>query len=576
MRDSICRNGRRLRRAACIGAGVFCVPLLFGNQADLLLPEEFSSPVPLKLHPDSERRAEATARFLQALFEEETQGPDRALDTKCKVLQLDPGFGELALDVAHQYLRRGETSEAISVLKDVVKASPSCSEAMVSLAGIYLRQLQKPELAEKYALQALAVAPMESAPYQILFEIYKAGGKSQKIDDLFARAAKKNPPSAVFWLDLADLCLRNATSGGKDTDRVVDMLGRAQEFAGDKPEELARVGDGFVLCNRLDRAVALYQLALALRPGMPGVRDKLAACLIQTGHPTEAAALLEEMLKDNSLDYRVYDQLADLYFQAHEPTKALAHLKQALLVAPPDPRRYSALVNLCLGLGDPETAISYAGEAEKLFPTMVEFSFFKALALSAARRHEEALKTFERILVEAGNSSPSILNGDFYFNYGISAEQAGHFTKAAEALRKSIELDPQNAARACNYLGYMWADRNENLVEAESLIQRAVSIEPDNGAYLDSLGWVYFRLGHYDKALAELLRAAELLKEDDPVVFEHIGDAYEKLGKTAEAVLYWQKAVRLDPDNKGLISKLDAISARIVQKPAPAREVPEH
>jgi tetratricopeptide (TPR) repeat protein len=218
-------------------------------------------------------------------------------------------------------------------------------------------------------------------------------------------------------------------------------------------------------------------------------------------------------------------------------------------------------------LGDSSSAISFSEEAEKHFPNLLELTFLKALALSQARRHDEALKVFEQILVEAPNADPAILNGDFYFSYGVSAEQAGRFSKAAEALKKSMDVDPEKAPRACNYLGYMWADRGENLDEAEAMIQRALQADPDNGAYLDSLGWVYFQKGSYDRALVELLRAAELLKEDDAVVFEHIGDTCDKLGKTAESVLYWQKALRLDPRNSAIASKLDAHSSKVAKKP---------
>ncbi|MFZ4774948.1 MAG: tetratricopeptide repeat protein [Terrimicrobiaceae bacterium] len=553
--------------SAILALLLFLPGMLPAQEADLLMPEEYWSPETLRLRPEFERHAEVNARFLQALFEEETDGPDRALETKRKVLALDPGFTDLAMEVAHQYLRVGETSEAISVLKDAAKASPKRSEPLVTLAGVYLRQLQKPDLAEKFGQQALAADPDQSAPYQILFEIYKAGGQTQKIESLFLRAAKRNPPSADFWLDLVELRLRDLKRGDLDVSKILEMLERAQEYAGDRAEKLVRVGDYFVLCNHVERAIPLYQLALTLRPAMETLRDKLVVCLLQAGETAEAVKWLEEMVKDNPLDIRAYDQLADLSLRANEPAKALANLKQALLIAPPDPRRYSDLIQLCLRSQDAESALTLAEEAEKKFPKLMELTFFKALALSEAKRHEEALKTFERILVEAGNSQPSILNGEFYFSYGVSADHAGRFAKAAEALKKAIEVDPQNSARACNYLGYMWTDRNENLAEAEALIRRAVELEPDNGAYRDSLGWVNFRKGFYSDALTELVRAVELLKEDDAVVFDHMGDVCEKLGKAAEAAGYWQKAHQLDPGNAAIAAKVEASSSRVAQQP---------
>jgi tetratricopeptide (TPR) repeat protein len=194
-------------------------------------------------------------------------------------------------------------------------------------------------------------------------------------------------------------------------------------------------------------------------------------------------------------------------------------------------------------------------------------TYYHGVALSQIKRHEEAMRAFERALVEAGNSQPDLLNADFYFDYGTAAEQAGQYVKATELFRKSIELDPSNAARSYNYLGYMWIERSENLEEAGQFIHRALEMEPSNGAYVDSLGWLYFRLGKYDEALTELLRAAELLPEPDSVVYEHIGDTYDKLGKKSEAFLYWQKALQLNPQNKDLAAKLDRASDKLAKQP---------
>ena len=551
----------------CLLSGLICA-----QEADLLLPEEFYAPEPLRLSAAHERRAEGTSRFLEALFDEETRGPDHALQSKRKVLELDPGFTDLSMEVARQYMRIGETSEAIYVLKDAAKASPKKSEPLVALSGIYLRQLQKPDLAEKFANQALAAAPDESTPYQMLFEIYKATSQNQKVEGLFAKAAKRNSQSPDFWLDLAELRVRDFDRSSKDPSKIVELLVNAQNCAGDRAEILVRIGNAFVLCNLPERAIPLYQLALTLRPDMEGLREKLAVFLVQAGETIDAIKLIELLVKENPLDFRSYDQLSELYIRNNEFSKALASLKQALLVAPADPRRYTNLIQLSLRSGDADSAVLYAEEAAKAFPKLLEFNFFKALALGESGRHEEAVKVFEVVQVEAGISRPEILNGDFYFSYGVSAEQAGRYVKAAEALRKSIELDPAKAPRAWNYLGYMWADRGENLDEAEALIRRAVDSEPDNGAYLDSLGWVYFKKGLHAQAYKELIRVIEILKADDSVVFDHLGDACEKLGKTAEAVTYWQKALQLDAGNASIAAKIDARASRVAQKPEASKK----
>ena len=131
-------------------AGVLMVlvaPAGHALEADLIRPEVLPASKESVLSAESERRADSMARYLQAIFEEETNGPDRALVTKKEVLELDPGFTDLAMEVAHQYLRRGDVPEAISVLKDAAKSVPRRVEPPVALAGIYLRQLEKPDLA---------------------------------------------------------------------------------------------------------------------------------------------------------------------------------------------------------------------------------------------------------------------------------------------------------------------------------------------------------------------------------------------------------------------------------------------
>ena len=230
------------------------------------------------------------------------------------------------------------------------------------------------------------------------------------------------------------------------------------------------------------------------------------------------------------------------------------------------PRNFQ-VIDLLFKQKDYEGAADALAEARKRFPKAGLLTYYHAVALSQIKNHDEAMRAFERALVEAGNSQPDMLNADFYFDYGAAAEQAGQYVKASELFRKSIELDPDNAARSYNYLGYMWVERSENLEEAGQLIRRALEMDPQNGAYVDSLGWLYFKQGKFEEALTELLRAAELLAEPDPVVFEHIGDTFDKLGRNAEAVLYWQKALQLNPENKVLATKLDKSTENVAKQP---------
>ena len=106
-------------------------------------------------------------------------------------------------------------------------------------------------------------------------------------------------------------------------------------------------------------------------------------------------------------------------------------------------------------------------------------------------------------------------------------------------MKKAIEINPKNAP-ALNYLGYTWAEMGVQLDEAEDLIARALKIAPNDGFYIDSLGWVYYQKGDY-------VRAVELTV-DDPTIIEHLGDAYEKTGRLDRAVLRYRESLKLSKE----------------------------
>ena len=124
-------------------------------------------------------------------------------------------------------------------------------------------------------------------------------------------------------------------------------------------------------------------------------------------------------------------------------------------------------------------------------------------------------------------------------------EKQQKFDDAVREFRSVIALDPKHA-EAYNYVGYMFVERGQNLDEAIDLINKALALEPENGYFLDSLGWAFYQQGKFPDALRELKRAVDKAKED-PVIFEHLGDAYLKNGFDEDAATAWEKALQLDP-----------------------------
>ncbi len=539
-------------------------------EADLLAqtPQEPLSPA--QLDPAAERRADAMAWYAQALFEEETSGPDKAIESFRKSLALDPSNEDLALRLSQDFLRRGETTEAITTLKDSLKARPKSADLAVALSLIYLRHLHKPDLALRYATQAAGMAPPRIGPWEMLVEIHLSQKQLSKALAALDQAARSKTDDPTFWLGLAELAgriPRDATTGDRLQARFQESMKKAVALAAGDADLLARAGDLHAVAHDVASAVACYRQAAAIKASLPRLRERLALGLAEIGRTSEAISVFEEIIQLDPLNLQAYDGLSQLHLKEGNLSKAAACARQALLLEPQAPDRHLFVADLLFRLKDYAQAAATLAEARKLFPMSPQLTQFHAVALSQCKKHDEAMRTFALAEKQALDWDPTLLGADFYFDYGAAAEQAGLVDDAERLFQKSIAQDPSGAARSYNYLGYMWVDRNMRLEDAEQMIRRAVEMDPNNGAYQDSLGWLLFKQGKTQDALDTLLRASERLAEPDPVVFDHIGDACEKLGRVSEAILYWKKALALDPENSVIAKKLDARTDAVVQQP---------
>ena len=149
-----------------------------------------------------------------------------------------------------------------------------------------------------------------------------------------------------------------------------------------------------------------------------------------------------------------------------------------------------------------------------------------------------------------------------WFLRGSTFEREKRYADAEEQFKKVLASDPEHAS-ALNYLGYMLADQNLKLDEALGYIKKAVDLDPANGAYLDSLGWAYFRLGKYELAEENLLKASQKINTD-PTVHDHLGDLYQKTGRLKMAVTNWERA--LTEWNRTIAAEVDPADVARVQK----------
>jgi tetratricopeptide (TPR) repeat protein len=175
--------------------------------------------------------------------------------------------------------------------------------------------------------------------------------------------------------------------------------------------------------------------------------------------------------------------------------------------------------------------------------------------LRAHKRYGEAVSYYTRAINLL--QKPAKFHWKYFYSRGVCYERLKDWPKAEKDLLQARKLDPDQAL-VLNYLGYSWVDQGLHLNKAMRFIRRAVELKPDDGYFVDSLGWAYYRLRNYKKATEELERAVEL-KPDDPVINDHLGDAYWRVGRQLEAQFQWAQALTLDPEKKDVIKIRDKI-----------------
>ncbi|MEY2482360.1 MAG: hypothetical protein QOK24_888 [Verrucomicrobiota bacterium] len=541
----------------------------------------------LALDSANARKADALSDFVEGTRLEENAEMENALAAYQRVLNVDPGQAELALRVAALLSRQEDFPRAIDVLKDAIKAKPKEPAPYLQLSFIYAKYLKKTDQALKYANQAVALDPLNFEAYQRLYEIELVAGAPEKAVMALDRAARVKSEDPSFWIRLGKLYASiifksEIEPKPEDIKRVNGFFEKAVEHAGEDSAVLKEVADYYAASQQIAEAIPLYLKVVELQPDDANAREKLATGFVLTNQRGKAIEMLQEIIKLHPERYQPYDLLAELldesaraFERANQPeqaksefAKAAANYEQSLLINPARANTYLRLAELLIvPLKESERAVKILTEARRRFPSAPEFTYFLAIAQREAKHPQQAVVTFEEALNEAQGENEEVLNARFYFDYGAAADQAGLYDKAADLFKKSISLDPTNAAEAYNYVGFMWAEHSMHLDEAEEMIGRALQLDPNNGAYLDSLGWVHYRKARYEEALSELLRAAQSLTRHDPVVFEHIGDTCSKLNRIPQALDYWQKAIALAPENKLLADKIEKTKTTISKGP---------
>jgi tetratricopeptide (TPR) repeat protein len=522
-----------------------------------------------------------------------------AIDQYEQLVKLDPNSVEDHLLLGRLYRLNNELLKSEAEFKTAVKIAPDSEEAVSTLAYLY-----NEEGDSAHALQVLNAIP-ESARTA---KIYSALGYTYEQQKQYKQAIDAYRHSTELDHDNLDSVrglAQNLMNDGQ-TEAALEQYKIIADADPSDPQTYMRIAEIDRRNGKFDQAMDALKKASSVLPDSLEVQYNIAIIDEAQGKYDDAITILNQLLqKTEHADgqYSVPDKnnravflerLGTVYREANKPQLAVETFHKMLDLGDENAiRGYQQIIETYRDNRQWQQATDVAAEAAKKFPDDRDLQMVAAsqeadmgnsdaaiarvkamlkgtpddrtvyIALAQMNSRAKNWKQAEADIIKALELATRQEDRDYVvFVQGSIYERQKKYDLAEESFHKVLADDPKNAM-ALNYLGYMLADRGTRVEEALGYIRRAVALDPQNGAYLDSLGWVYYRLGNYDLAEENLRLASERIG-NDPTVQQHLGELYLKTGRLKLATTHFERAVEewnrtipaeVDPDDVAKVQK---------------------
>jgi len=497
-------------------------------------------------------------------------------------IKIDPNSEEAVTTLAMLYTDEGDTAHALKVLSSIPDSSRS-AKLYSALGAAYEQRKEYKNAIDSYK-HAIVLDRDNLDAIRGLAENYLNDGQLEAALEQYKVISDSNPEDAQTYVRIAEIYRRQAKY-----DLALENLKHADTLIPDTAEVPYSMAAVYQAQGRYDEAAKLLQDLLKKTEKSSEIgtsqtdRNNRAIFIERLGmvyreqeNYTAAVETFRKMLTLGDENARSgYQEIIDTYRDSKQWPQATAAAKEAVQKLPNDRDLRMVLDAQLADMGEFDQAVADIKSMLKGGPEDRDVHLRLAIIYTRAKRWNDAEQSLAK--AEQLSSKPddkayvSFLRGDLYQRQKMFDQADSEFRKV---LAVTPPTDPQ-AAATLNYLGYMNADRGVKLEESLNYIKQALTFEPNNGAYLDSLGWAYFKLGKYDQAEENLNKAAVHMGSD-PTVQEHLGDLYQKTGRLKLAASHWDRAVQewnktvpAEQDSEAFAKvqqKLDAAKVRLAKE----------
>ena len=513
---------------------------------------------------------------------------DRVLDNSVdaeaafkKAIAIEPDNEDAVTGLASVYSDRGDSRSAADLLSKLTKTNPS-PRAYVSLAGDY-EQMKEYSLAADALKKAIDLDPTHVEWNAQLAQYYALAGRYEEALQVYSDLAKVTPQDASPYLGMAQIYIEQ-----NKFDLAHQMLNKAKDIDPDNIdakynevqllEKEGKLPDAIAALHDLLDSTSRKTYDAAQRDVRGRMEEKLGGLYEENQQYDKAVEAFREMAAtDPDKSARAEALIVDSYRTAKNFPKADQESEAAAKKYPNDRTLREVRSQLLADEGKTDQAVA---ELKTLLDGKNDRETYLAIedVYQKAKNYGEAAKALDEAEKLSNSKDDKVA---IYFQRGALYERQKKYDQSEKAFRQVLDTANQKDpiyASTLNYLGYMFADQNVRLQEAQDLIKQALDLEPNNYAFLDSMGWVYYRLNRLDEAERALTHSIQI-EAKDPTIHDHLGDVYFKEGKLREAIAQWQSSVQeantsaasdMEPDELAKIQKkLDNARVKLAKEEAP-------
>jgi tetratricopeptide (TPR) repeat protein len=569
-----------LCRSPDFRTGFLAALIPFGIMACAAVPDHQETAPPVTATPKQPAAptpdSAATYHFMIGYQAELAQDTETALREYQAALKADPAAYEVKARLAGLYFGLGDLTKAVQYAEEVGEGTGQNAQLLTQMASILasagkpdraLRLLdlaidRAPEKGESYfhkgfilltqkrlaeaeqaVKEGLKYAPDSPIGHYYLGRIQIESGQAEQALVSFDRAIEANPSFEPAYLAIAAF-----HESRQEKEKAIAVLEKYLQRVNPNNKDIRQhLIQLYLTTKNYARGLAELEKMLEDDPGNLDAQLRMALIYGETKEYSKAINQLTSILKIRPNELKVRDYLGYMYEETKDFPKAIEAYRLNIQLDPTFAESHIHLGVLHYRLKKFPEAIIHLNEAVRLTPTQPEPHIVLGLAYLQTDQFEKASQAFE----EGIRHNPH--NADLHFNLGTAYDKLNRFEDVVRAMETALSIDPHHAD-ALNYLGYSYAERGIRIDQALSLTKQAVALKPDNGYYVDSLGWAFYKSGLITEALTEIKRAVALVG-DDPVIYEHLGEIYMTQRRLSDAREAWLHSLELDPSNEKLLQR---------------------